>query len=137
MAIECPLTIEVGATEQYYPVLHSAFWLLHHLFGDSAPAYHLLNVALHLGTLGSILVVYRRDLRFVLRDFKLCAWIVLATIPAAVVGLKFKDQIEATFEKPAIVAVGSVSVILYDAAEGAARYLCAGGARLDSGRAHL
>lgn len=70
--------------------------------GESA----LLNVALHLGTLGSILVVYRRDLRFVLRDFKLCAWIVLATIPAAVVGLKFKDEIEATFEKPAIVAVG-------------------------------
>ncbi|MSR58403.1 MAG: undecaprenyl-diphosphate phosphatase [Planctomycetaceae bacterium] len=66
----------------------------------------LLNVALHLGTLGSILVVYRRDLRFVLRDFKLCCWIIVATIPAAVIGVLFKDQIEATFEKPAIVACG-------------------------------
>jgi tetratricopeptide (TPR) repeat protein len=39
---------EPGATQQYYPVLHSAFWLEHRLWGDSAFAYHLLNVALHL-----------------------------------------------------------------------------------------
>src|SRR5262245_33930607 len=60
----------------------------------------LLNVALHLGTLGSILVVYRRDLRFVLRDYRLCGWIILATVPAAVVGVLFKEKLEATFEKP-------------------------------------
>jgi tetratricopeptide (TPR) repeat protein len=38
---------EVGATQQYYPVLHSAFWLEHRLWGDSAFGYHLLNVLLH------------------------------------------------------------------------------------------
>lgn len=38
---------DVGATEQYYPLLHSAFWLQHQLWGDSASAYHLLNVVLH------------------------------------------------------------------------------------------
>ena len=38
---------EIGATQQYYPVLHSAFWIEHRLWGDSALAYHLLNVALH------------------------------------------------------------------------------------------
>ncbi len=38
---------EPGATQQYYPVLHSAFWLEHHLWGDSAAGYHLLNVLLH------------------------------------------------------------------------------------------
>ena len=38
---------EVGATEQYYPVLHSAFWLQHQLWGDSTVAHHLVNVLLH------------------------------------------------------------------------------------------
>jgi len=38
---------EIGATQQYYPVLHSAFWLEHRLWGDSALGYHLLNVLLH------------------------------------------------------------------------------------------
>ena len=38
---------ELGATEQYYPFLHSAFWLEHKLWGDSATAYHVLNVLVH------------------------------------------------------------------------------------------
>lgn len=40
---------EFGATQQYYPVLHSAFWLEHLLWGDATLPYHLLNVALHAG----------------------------------------------------------------------------------------
>lgn len=38
---------EVGATQQYYPLLHSAFWLEHKLWGDSALGYHFLNLLLH------------------------------------------------------------------------------------------
>ncbi len=38
---------EPGATQQYYPLLHSAFWLEHHLWGDAALGYHLINVLLH------------------------------------------------------------------------------------------
>ena len=38
---------EFGATQQYYPVLHSAFWVEHRLWGDSTLCYHLLNVLLH------------------------------------------------------------------------------------------
>ncbi|WP_052300277.1 tetratricopeptide repeat protein [Opitutus terrae] len=38
---------ELGATQQYYPVLHSAFWLEHRLWGDATLGYHLLNVLLH------------------------------------------------------------------------------------------
>ncbi len=38
---------DLGATQQYYPVLHSAFWLESHLWGDAPVGYHLLNVLLH------------------------------------------------------------------------------------------
>jgi len=53
-----------------------------------------LNVALHLGTLFSILAVYRRDLPAVLRNMRLCGLIVLATVPVGIVGLLLKDTIE-------------------------------------------
>ena len=38
---------EVGATQQYYPVLHSAFWAEHRLWGDATLGYHLANVFWH------------------------------------------------------------------------------------------
>ena len=38
---------EPGVTQQYYPVLHSAFWLEHRLWGDLTAGYHALNALLH------------------------------------------------------------------------------------------
>ena len=38
---------QLGATQQYYPVLHSAFWLEHRLWGDLPLGYHLANLCLH------------------------------------------------------------------------------------------
>jgi protein O-mannosyl-transferase len=37
----------LGTTQQYYPVLHSAFWLEHRIWGDSLLGYHLVNIGLH------------------------------------------------------------------------------------------
>lgn len=38
---------EPGSTQQYYPLLHSAFWLEHQLWGDAPFGYHLVNLLLH------------------------------------------------------------------------------------------
>ena len=38
---------EIGATQQYYPLTHSAFWLQHRLWGDATAGYHLVNIVLH------------------------------------------------------------------------------------------
>jgi tetratricopeptide (TPR) repeat protein len=37
----------LGATQQYYPLVHTVFWLEYHLWGDSTVGYHLLNILLH------------------------------------------------------------------------------------------
>ena len=39
--------LEPGVTQQYYPLLHSAFWVEHRLWGDAALGYRLLNVLWH------------------------------------------------------------------------------------------
>ncbi len=38
---------ELGATEQYYPLLHSAFWVQHRIFGDDPLGYHVVTLLLH------------------------------------------------------------------------------------------
>jgi hypothetical protein len=51
---------EVGATEQYYPLLHSAFWLQHRLWGDAAIGYHLVNILLHATSACLLALILRR-----------------------------------------------------------------------------
>lgn len=51
---------EVGATQQYYPLLHSTFWLEHRLWGDAAVGYHIANILLHVLAASLLLVVLRR-----------------------------------------------------------------------------
>ncbi len=51
---------ELGATQQYYPVLHSAFWIEHRIWGDSVFGYHAWNLFLHLLSAGLIVTLMRR-----------------------------------------------------------------------------
>lgn len=63
-------------------------------------------VTLHVGTLLAILIVYAHDIRQTLRNWRLCAQIVLATIPAAVVGLTLKDWFDQAFDSPLMAGCG-------------------------------
>jgi len=49
-----------GATQQYYPLLHSAFWIEHRIWGDSVLGYHLANVLLHATAAFLLLAILRR-----------------------------------------------------------------------------
>lgn len=51
---------DVGATQQYYPVAHSAFWVMHALWGDATLGYHLVNIILHATSAWMLIVILRR-----------------------------------------------------------------------------
>ena len=38
---------QLGATQQYYPLVHTVFWVEQKLWGNSALGYHLVNIVLH------------------------------------------------------------------------------------------
>lgn len=67
-----------------------------------------MNVALHLGTLLSILVVYRKDLVKILSQPRAMAMIVLATIPIVIVGFTLKDWIEANLQSTLVAGCGLI-----------------------------
>ena len=51
---------DLGATQQYYPLLHTAFWAEHAVWGDAVFGYHAVNVALHAASACLVVLVARR-----------------------------------------------------------------------------
>ena len=101
------LGVVQGLTE-FLPVSSSGHLVMAQTFlGVPAPGV-FLEVALHVATLLSVIVVYRaRLLELVVggarreRDaLRYIGMLVLATVPVAVIGLLFKDPIEAAFDTP-------------------------------------
>src|SRR5581483_5627028 len=51
---------DLGATQQYYPLLYSAFWFEHRLWGDAVLGYHLANVLEHVLAACLLVLIVRR-----------------------------------------------------------------------------
>ncbi len=51
---------EPGATQQYYPLVHSVFWLEQKLWGNTVLPYHLANVFLHALSATMLVAILRR-----------------------------------------------------------------------------
>ncbi|MGE0161190.1 MAG: undecaprenyl-diphosphate phosphatase [Gemmatimonadales bacterium] len=102
-----------GATE-FLPVSSSGHLVIAQtLLGVSASGI-VFEVAVHLATLVSILVAYRARLgdlarRSLARDtdaLRYLALIVVASVPAGLVGVLAEDQVEALFESPVVPGLG-------------------------------
>ncbi len=51
---------EPGATQQYYPLLYTAFWAEHRIWGDDVVGYHLVNILLHALAACMVVALVRR-----------------------------------------------------------------------------
>lgn len=98
---------------EFLPISSSGHLVLaQELFGIRAGASESnasglgMNVALHVGTLLSILVVYANELRRDVLNLKLIVAVGIATLPLVVIGLLFKSQLERLFESPLVASAG-------------------------------
>lgn len=111
------LGIVQGATE-FLPISSSGHLVLvPWLLGWSKPGL-AFSAFLHWGTLLAVLAFFRRDLYRLLtawlvsirdksledQEARVAWWIIIATIPAGVIGFTFKDIFESLFNTPRIVA---------------------------------
>tara|TARA_B100000315_G_scaffold260719_1_gene324429 strand:- start:23597 stop:24370 length:774 start_codon:yes stop_codon:yes gene_type:complete len=102
------LGIVQGLTE-FLPVSSSGHLVLTQaLFDISLPGV-LLEVTVHLGTLFSILYIFREDIISLLKSLNspetvtVIKNVFIGSLPIVVVGLFFQDAIESLFDKPSIV----------------------------------
>ncbi len=112
-----------GVTE-FIPVSSSGHLVVfQHLFGLKEPQL-FLDVMLHLGTLLAVLIVFRTDLLQLIRSIwqrvstgeidsgdqslRLLVLLILASIPVAIIGLVFKDDVEAIFASPLYVGIAFI-----------------------------
>jgi len=96
------LGVVQGITE-FMPVSSSGHLvLLQKIFGISGSAL-VFDTAVHGGTLIAVIVVLWRDIWNILRRIvqPLTLWLIIATIPAVIAALLFKDWIEAAFSSGA------------------------------------
>jgi undecaprenyl-diphosphatase len=120
------LAVIQGLTE-FFPVSSSGhlviFESLFGMRGRGSAHGIIFEVAVHLGTLGAVIIFYRRKLLLLCRaalalvssgaggfrryreEIVYIGYIIVGTIPAAAVGVLFHDRIESTFNSPALASI--------------------------------
>lgn len=93
------LAVVQGLTE-FLPVSSSGHLAIGRTVMDVQEGGLALDVALHVGTLFAIIVAFRRDVIRLFTDlakgrFTMWIWLIVATLPVGVIGILFKDHIEA------------------------------------------
>jgi undecaprenyl-diphosphatase len=102
-ASEVLLLAVIQGVAEFLPISSSGHLVVVSQFLGNGEADAGLNVLLHAGTLGSILVHYRRDLLELLgRQRRLVPLLALGTVPAVVAGLLAKTYAEPVLESPRV-----------------------------------
>jgi undecaprenyl-diphosphatase len=103
------LGIVQGLTE-FLPVSSSAHLVLFERFLGFDPPGVLLEAALHLGTLGAVLLLFRRDLVRLIRGLfhrgserREVGRLIVGTIPIVLLGFFFQDRVEEAFTSLGII----------------------------------
>ncbi len=93
------LGVVQGVTE-FFPISSSAHLaIVQNLFGIKEPLL-AFDIFLHIGTLISILIYFRKDiLTIITGQWKLAALVIAGTIPTVAIGFMFKDAVEEIFAR--------------------------------------
>ena len=106
-----------GLTE-FLPVSSSGHLVLFQEFLPAPGDEVLFDLVVHLGTLAPVLFFYRQSILDMLRapltekgpldrrpNTRLILLVVLATVPTGLIGVGLKDQLEALFDQPSVLAI--------------------------------
>jgi undecaprenyl-diphosphatase len=98
---------------EWFPISSSGHLVIaQQLMGIEVPVFY--DIVLHLGSVICILIVFRKDIIDIIKKaihsdqetWKFLIQMLIATIPVAIVGVLFDQQIEATFSELWVVGVG-------------------------------
>lgn len=97
------LAIVQGITE-WLPISSSGHLaIIQHIFGISPPLF--FDIALHLGTLISVVVYFRKDILGLIHRKDWLAYIIIASIPTAIIGFSMKGFFASFFSNMLLVGI--------------------------------
>ncbi len=102
-----PQAVILGAVQgvtEFFPISSSGHLvIIQGIFGIKGPQL-AFDIFLHLGSLLSILIYFRKDIiNIITKDRRTAFYVVAASVPTVMIALMFKDAVEELFARPHIV----------------------------------